>query len=77
MNEQVKFIEDSMKPGFKQSAAAIKLEVSKACVNGILKREEKNLTNVSILLLRKFVTLDLVNPRDLVNFFPLPKKFTK
>ena len=45
MNEQVKLIEDSMKPGFKQSAAAIKLEVSKACVNGILKRKEKILEN--------------------------------
>jgi hypothetical protein len=33
MNEQVKFIEDSMKPGFKQSAPAIKLEVSRTCVN--------------------------------------------
>ena len=35
MNKQVKWMEDSMKPGFKQSAAAIQLEVSKACVNGI------------------------------------------
>ena len=35
------------------------------------------LTNVSISLLREFVTLDLMNPRDLVNFFPLPQKFTK
>ena len=36
MKEQVKLIEDSMKPGFKQSSAAIQLQVSKACVNGIL-----------------------------------------
>ena len=36
LNEQVKLIEDSMKPGFKQSSAAIQLQVSKACVNGIL-----------------------------------------
>ena len=27
--------------------------------------------------LENFVTLDLVNFRDLVNFSPLPKKFTK
>ena len=46
MNEQVKLIEDSMKPGFKQSAAAIQLEVSKACVNGILKRKENTLENL-------------------------------
>ena len=35
-----------MKPGFKQSAAAIQLKVSKACVNGILKRKENTLENL-------------------------------
>ena len=49
MNEQVKLIEDSMKPGFKQSAAAIQLEVSKACVNGI-KKKSKTVQNDKLFL---------------------------
>ena len=40
-------------------------------------RKYSNCIHLPILLPRKFVMLDLVNPCDLVNFFLLPKKFTK
>ena len=41
LKEQLELIEDSLKPGFKQSKAALKWGISPGCVHGILKRKNE------------------------------------